>query len=191
MVLLLSISTASFLSLGQLKEKSRLVADQEVAALSAIGLATASMNQSLLAVSQGLASSEPREMHQFLLQADSFSRATFEHLQEYQTITQLRDSRGLFPVLMSKRNDYLNLRAEIQQLAFSGQVEKARALAKEKLFESFEGYKAIADQLLSENIASAKALSRSAEATASWAQILVAISSALLLAMGFILGFFK
>jgi len=191
MVLLLSISTASFLSLGQLKEKSRLVADQEVAALSAIGLATASMNQSLLAVSQGLASSQPREMRQFLLQADGFSRATFEHLQEYQKIIEFRDSRGLFPVLMSKRDDYLNLRAEIQQLAFSGQVEKARALAKERLFKSFEGYKAIADQLLSENIASAKALSRSAEATASWAQILVALSSALLLAIGFILGFFK
>jgi hypothetical protein len=92
---------------------------------------------------------------------------------------------------MSKRDDYLNLRAEIQQLAFSGQVEKARALAKERLFKSFEGYKAIADQLLSDNIASAKALSRSAEATASWAQILVALSSALLLAIGFILGFFK
>jgi hypothetical protein len=97
----------------------------------------------------------------------------------------------LFADLLTKRNSYIDLRCKIQSLAKNGQVAEATELSNQSLFRSFEEYKAVADQLLAINVEQTTRLSRDAEGTAFWAQILVAVSSVLLLGMGFVLGFFK
>ena len=189
LALLLGISGASFFSLEELKEKSRRVANREVAALSAIGLATSNMNQYLLAVLKGLSAGE--EAERLFDQADSFSSATLVNIEEYRDLTREDLSLDLFADLLTKRNSYIDLRHKIENLAKNGQVAEAAELSNQTLFRYFEEYKAVADQLLAINVEQTTLLSRDAERTAFWAQILVAGSSVLLLGMGFVLGFFK
>ena len=165
------------------------MANREVAALSAIGLATSNMNQSLLAVLKGLSAGE--EAERLFDQADSFSSATLVNLEEYRDLTREDRSLDLFADLLTKRNSYIDLRHKIENLAKNGQVAEAAELSNQTLFRYFEEYKAVADQLLAINVEQTTRLSRDAERTAFWAQILVAGSSVLLLGMGFVLGFFK
>ena len=191
LALLLGISGASFFSLEELKDKARLVADREVAALSAIGLATSSMNQSLLAVLKGLSAGKGEDAQRLFDQADIFSAATLGHLEAYRGVTRENRPLSLFTELLKKRSSYIDLRNNVESLAKNGRIAEAREVADQSLLRSFEEYKGVADQLLALNVAEAARLSRDAERTAFWAQILVAVSSALLLGMGFVLGFFK
>lgn len=190
MLALLLVGGWGFLSVSELKHQARQIVDDTLPGLSFAGEANAYIVDSSRTL-YFVTTDDPVERAKMRREIDELSQRTKGYLAAYdQTIFSAED-RENFKSVERLREEYMQVRDQILDLADAGKKQDALAMYQSALLPLHARVKAAADKLFAFNMQQGQVRGKRIMTICTVTQIFLAVTSVVIFLLGFFIGFFK
>lgn len=190
LIMLLLIGMLGFVSLSRLKSVAKDISQDTLPALSLAGQANAYLADASRVVLYIL-EAEPARRAEIRQEIDILSARTTSYLEDYRAAIHSPQKQSLYNALVSERQDYIQTRNRILELAATGQQTEALQQFQDVLLPKHRRIKAAGDDLINFDIREGEARSKEIMHSCTLTQILVAAIGVLVFIFGFIIGLFR
>jgi glycosyltransferase involved in cell wall biosynthesis len=190
LIMLLLIGMLGFVSLSRLKSVAKDISQDTLPALSLAGQANAYLADASRVVLYIL-EAEPARRAEIRKEIDTLSARTTSYLEDYRAAIHSPKKQSLYNALVSERQDYIQTRNRILELAATGQPTEALQQFQDILLPKHRRIKAAGDDLINFDIREGEARSKEIMHSCTLTQILVAAIGVLVFIFGFIIGLFR
>lgn len=189
-LMLLLIGALGFLSLNRLKQVAEEISHSTLPGISLAGRANAYLADASRVILYILAE-EPARRAEIRQEIDTLSARTTGYLQEYRTGIHSPQQQMLYDTLVNERQNYIETRNQILELAATGQKTDALNQFQEVLLPKHKRIKTAGDDLINFDIREGETRSKEIMQSCTLTQITVAAIGVLVFIFGFIIGLFR
>jgi glycosyltransferase involved in cell wall biosynthesis len=191
LLLVVLIGAGGFLSLRHLKSEADLIVNDTLPSLSFTGEANASLAAAFNRTLMYLLADTEQERARFRNETEKYSNQTAFNLTAYEKTRFSPKEKALLNTALKARQEYIQIRKRIFELADQGKKPEAIALCNRELLPAFLRYKESIYNAFEYNVQEAKTRGQSITTVCTITQWAVAIIAVLIFIIGFLIGMFK
>jgi hypothetical protein len=189
-IVLMLIGALGFVSLNILKQQASLIVHDTLPGLSYAGEANAYIGDASRTL-MFITDEDPEHRKQIREDMTGFSARTTKYLNLYRTQINTEEDSTNFQALIHLRSSYIHIRNHVLDLASQGKEKEALVIFNETLMPAHLQVKKAGDRLFEYNMEQGRERGERIMKFCTMTQVLLAVASVVIFAVGFFLGLFK